>query len=157
MAALCSDLCVTPAPCHPRGSASVTSPPCCASAGCWDSPVTSGPSPDLPGLSLAVPFAGHWRAPSVLPRILSEESKILWGAEMDTTALRGGSGGTGDPLLIGVPPDSRKSGKEGPAPSTSACSSMFAGPGAAHAPPQAPAAPRSCLPRLSPGPPLSLT
>lgn len=39
-------------------------------------------------LFLAVPFAGRWRAPSVLPRILYEKSKILWEAEINTTSLR---------------------------------------------------------------------
>lgn len=62
------------------------------------------------GLSLAVPFSGHWRAPSNLPRIHYAPSKIIWEAGVDPTASRGLKLG---PLLTSIPPDSRKSGKEG--------------------------------------------
>lgn len=62
------------------------------------------------GLSLAVPFSGHWRAPSNLPRIHYAPSKIIWEAGVDPTASRGLKLG---PFLSSVPPDSRKSGEEG--------------------------------------------
>lgn len=55
-------------------------------------------------------FSGHWRAPSVLPRIHYAPSKIIWEAGVDPTASRGLKLG---PPLISIPPDSRKSGKEG--------------------------------------------
>lgn len=40
-------------------------------------------------LSLAVPFYGHWRAPSILPRIHSATSKIIWEAGMYAVTLVG--------------------------------------------------------------------
>ena len=62
-------------------------------------------------LSLPVPFDDHWRAPSVLPRIFYATPKIIWEAGIDPTALEGVK--RGSLLTSCIPPDPRKSGKEG--------------------------------------------